>query len=127
MAAYLVALERHDEARSRAREAVAMSRSVHYEVALVWALQHLAAVAAFRPSDDAAGRREDRKRAARLLAYADARLATLEALREYTEEEEYLKMRATLREAFSEDELSAMDEEGRALSEERAVAEAMLV
>jgi predicted ATPase/class 3 adenylate cyclase len=127
MAAYLVALERHDEARSRAREAVAMSRSVHYEVALVWALQHLAAVAAFRPSDDAAGRREDRKRAARLLAYADARLATLEALREYTEEEEYLKMRATLREVFSEDELSAMDEEGRALSEERAVAEAMLV
>jgi len=127
MAAYLVALKRYDEARSRAREALIMARDVHYEVALVWALQHLAAVAALRPKPDAQRACEDRTRAAQLLAYVDARLGSLEALREYTEQQEYDKMKAVLRKAFGEDSLAALMEEGSRRNEEQVFAEALLV
>jgi tetratricopeptide (TPR) repeat protein len=127
MAAYLVALERYDEARSRSREAITMARDRRYEVVVVWALQHLAAVAALRPNADAERRREDRRRAARLLPHTDARLNSLEAMREYTEQQEYDKVSAMLRDTFDEEELDALAKEGRAWSEAQAVAEALLV
>lgn len=127
IAAYLVSLRRYDVARARAREALKIARDVHYEVALVWALQHLAAVAALRPNADAERLREDRRRAARLLAYIDARLSSLEALREYTEEQEYDEVQAALRASLDEDEFAKLADEGRAWSEDQAVDEAMTV
>lgn len=126
MAAYLVALECYDEARSRAREAITVARDRRYEVAVIWALQHLAAVAALRPNADSDRRREDRRRAARLLSYTDACLSSLEATREYTEQQEYEKIQAALRASLG-NELAALTEEGRAWNEDQAVAEALLV
>jgi predicted ATPase len=127
IAAYRLALDEYDEARSAAREGLAMARGVHYDVAVVWAVQHLAAVAAIRPVGDSARRSDDRTRGARLLGYVDGRLATLEAAREYTEQHEYDAVLASLREAFGEAQLERLMSEGRAWGEGEAVAQAMLV
>ncbi len=127
MAGYLVALARYEEARTRAREALRLAHDVNYEVAATWALQHLAAVAALRPGDDAAATREDRKRAARVLEYVDQRLASLDAVREYTEQQEYDKVIAVLNAEFDERELAVLREEGGLLTEERATAEALSI
>ncbi len=127
MAAYLVALGRYDEARARAREALRLAHDVNYEVAAAWAVQHLAAVALFRSSDDGKEQTEDWRCAALLLAYVDARLDSLGAIREHTEIQEYDKMITALREALDAGELSGLAEEGRALSEVRAFTEAMAI
>jgi hypothetical protein len=113
-----MASEPHDEARSRAHEAFAMAGGVHYDVAVAWALQHLAAVAILQTDGD-------RGRPARPLGYVDERLVTLEARRECTEQREYDAIRAKLGEALGEDELEALMSEGRAWREEQAVAEAL--
>ena len=126
LAAYLLADGRFDDARSYAREGLAVTRDAQYEVFFAFALQHLAAIAALRPCDDAEQVREDKARAARLTGYVDRHIAELDAVREYTEQEEYDKMLAKLGGALGETLRDLMDE-GRAWDEDRAVAEAMLV
>ena len=127
MAAYLVAMGRYDEARSRAREALELGRGVHYDVAVAWALQHLAAVATLQSCNDLASVQAGRARAVRLLSYVDARLAALGALREYTEQQEYDRIVAALRGALGADELARLMGDGRAWTEDRAIGEALLV
>jgi len=127
VAAYLIALGRYEEALTPARDALRLARDAHYDVAVAWALQHLAAVAALRPSDGAERMREDRSRAARVLAYIDGRLTKLDAVREYTEQQEYDKMVIALSAVLCEDELATLREEGNLLTEERAVEEALSI
>lgn len=126
MAAYLIALRRYDDAHRRAREALRIARNVQYEVAVVWALQHLAAVAALQPQADERRLRENRRRAARLLAYTDVRLNALAALREHTEQQEYDKVQAVLREAFDDTELASLESEGRSWGEDAAIEMALV-
>jgi predicted ATPase/class 3 adenylate cyclase/Arc/MetJ family transcription regulator len=126
LAAYLVALERYDEARQSAREGLADARDAQFDVYIAFTLQHLAAVGALRQPSPAAIH-EDGARAARLLGYVDARLAALEALREYTEQQEYDAMLPALRVVLGEDGLSKLMNEGSIWSEDQAVAEAMLI
>jgi hypothetical protein len=125
MAAYLIALDRYDEARTHARDAAALARDLQVQVLLTLSLQHLAAVAALRPDRERG--RGDRMRAARLLGYVDARLTALEALRGYAEQQEYNKMLTALRNALGEDGLAKLMDEGSTWSEDQAVAEAMLI
>src|SRR5579872_1433079 len=125
MSAYLIALDRYDEARTFAREAVTLARDLQVDVLFTLSLQHLAAVAALQTDQDRGF--GDRVRAARLLGYVDARLTVLEVLREYAEQQEYDKMVAALRNGLGEDELAKLMDEGRDWSEDQAVAEAMLV
>jgi tetratricopeptide (TPR) repeat protein len=125
MAAYLVALRRYDEARAAARRALPAARDLQFSSGLAWALQHLAAIASLRPNVDAPV--EDRRRAAQVLGYVDARLNALEKLRTYTEQQEYDKMTAALGDALGEDELAKLINEGRGWSEDQAVAEAMKI
>jgi predicted ATPase/DNA-binding SARP family transcriptional activator len=125
-AAYLVALRRYDEGRTSAREALAGARDTQYSSGVGWALQHLAAVAALQSGEDERVGK-DRRRAARILGYVEARLAALETLREYTERQEYDTMMPALRDALGEDELSKLMAEGSMWSEDQAVAEAMLI
>jgi predicted ATPase/class 3 adenylate cyclase len=126
MAAYLVALERYDEARTSAHEGLAAARDSQAAVHVAFTLQHLAAVAALGPNAETPSR-EEHARAARLLGYVDARLAALEALREYTEQQEYDKMLPALRDALGADECAKLMNEGSTWSEDQAVAEAMLI
>ena len=106
--------------RAHAREALVAAGETQGDVFVVFALQHLAAVAALKPG-------EDRARAARLLGFADGRLNALEAQREYTEQQEYDRMLLAMRDAFAPDELTKLMDEGRSWSEARAISEAMLI
>ncbi len=126
IAAYLVALHRYGEARTASRNAMTAAKDAQFSAGVVWTLHHLAAIAALRPSANLPVI-EDRRRAARILGYVDARLAALEALREYTEQQEYDAMITTLRDALDENELTKLMQEGSTLSEDQAVAEAMLI
>jgi predicted ATPase/class 3 adenylate cyclase len=124
MTAYLIALVRYDEARARGREAMTVGRDAQAEVWVVFALQHLAGIAAFEPADDTS---LVRRRAAHLLGYVDTRTTALDAVREYTEQQEYDKMLAVLREALGADELARLLQEGSGWSEDQAITEAMLI
>jgi predicted ATPase len=126
VAAYLVALARYGEAQAYAREALLTARNVQ-GVAVIWALQHLAATAALRPNDDATSAHADGVRAAQLVGYVDARLVALEAIREYTEQQEYDAMLIVLRDKLGRDECARLMDEGRMWTEQRAVSEALLV
>ncbi|MGZ6146143.1 MAG: ATP-binding protein [Vulcanimicrobiaceae bacterium] len=127
MAAYLTALGRFAEARSYAREALTLSCDVQFEVILAFTLQHFAATVALQPAEDAGHVPYDRARAARLLGYVDTRLTALDAVREYTEQQEYDKMLPALRDAFGADEIAKLMEEGGTWSEDQAFAEAMRI
>ncbi len=126
-AAYLISLERYDDARMSAQEGLAAARDAHWEAGVAWGLQHLAAAAALRPAADEEPSRSDRLRAARLLGYVDACLNGLEALRQYTEQQEYDKMLAALRDALGKDQLLNLMAEGAAWSEDQAVGEALSI
>jgi predicted ATPase/class 3 adenylate cyclase len=126
MAAYLLALARYEEARKSAREALAAARDTEFAVYIAFALQHLAAVGALRPSAKTQSG-EEHACAARVLGYVDARLSALEGLREYTEQQEYDKMLPALRDALGADGLAELMAEGSTWSEDQAVAEAMLI
>jgi predicted ATPase len=125
-AAYLIALGRYDEGRNVARESLSAARDAQLEVGTTFAVQHLAAICAsnLRPDSD----RSDRmSRAARLLGFVDGRLAALEALREYTEQQEYDKTLSALIDALGPTECARFMGEGSAWSEDHAVSEALLV
>ena len=78
LAAYLSALGRYEAARPRALEALAMARDVRAEVQTAFALQHLAAIAALQPIEDADRAHANRSRAAQCLATSILGWASLE-------------------------------------------------
>lgn len=118
IAAYLIALERYDDARTFAREGLGAARDVQWEAGVVWCLQHLAATAALRG---------DFLRGARLLGYADARLDAIEARRAYTEQQERDKTFSALHDALGQERLAPLMSEGAAWAEDRAAAEALAI
>ena len=121
-AAYLVAFRRYDEAHAPVREALEVARDARHSVGVAFTLQHMAAIAALRPGTDPRAI-EQRRRAARILGYVDARLASFDALREYTELREYDATLSALRDALGKDELAKLLAEGSAWTEDQAVAE----
>jgi len=123
IAAYLTALERYDDARGHAREALQLAREEQAEADVAFTLQHLAAIGALSAAEDEASR----IRAARLLGFVDARLAMLDSKREYTEQVEYERMRTALHETLDAETLDKLIEEGRLWNEERAISEALAI
>ena len=122
MVAYLVTLDRAAEARVRAREALALSRDAQLDVGIVLALQHFVAIALLGALDI-----EAHVRAAQLFGYVEGRFGALDAAREYTEQQEYDTILLALRSSLGEQRLATLMDGGRAWSEERAVAEALLI
>ena len=123
MAAYLTDLERYDEARTYARESLAAALEEHAEADVAFTLQHVAAISAF----SGAGGEPAQMKAARILGFVDARLASLETVREYTEQKEYEKLFALLGTALGVDQRDALIKEGANWVEALAVAEALAV
>jgi tetratricopeptide (TPR) repeat protein len=109
---YLMALQRFDEAREYANEALRLGLESGNNMRAIWAMQHLAVLD------------EDHVRAAHLLGFVDERLSQSGVRREFTERYSYERLRKTLETALGErlDELVA---EGRTWSEDRAFAEAL--
>ncbi len=125
IAAYLIALDRYDEAQAYAIRALELAGERRQPVALAWALQHLAAVAGLRPPLEAEVRVEQLLQAARLLGFVDVRLASLGAPRQRTELQEYERVSAALRAALPSDELERQTSAGAAMSEDAAMTEAL--
>ncbi|MGA8535178.1 MAG: adenylate/guanylate cyclase domain-containing protein [Candidatus Tumulicola sp.] len=126
LAAYLVSLCRWAEARSRAREALELARERQIGAAAVWAIQHLAAVAALQPSTDVAKTIDNRRRAARLVGFVDSRIAEFEMRRDFTEHTEYARLLSAIEDALGA-EAAALMEEGRNWTAAHADAEALSV
>jgi hypothetical protein len=118
---------RYDEAYRRAREAVELGREHQDHVAVTWALQRLAAIAALRPCEDVEGLRRNHVRAARVLGFVDARLAILGAPRQYTEQQEHERATSVLRTAFVQDELDVLIRVGASMTDDQAIDEALIV
>jgi predicted ATPase len=124
MAAYLIALDRFDEARTAAVESLGTSRELGARLFVAVTLQHLAAVMALAPVADAAAARSRQQRAQCLLGFIDERFAEFGSVREYTERQEYDRVNAVLRASLGDDECAKLAARGRGWSEDRAVAEA---
>jgi non-specific serine/threonine protein kinase len=127
IAMYLVALGRYDEALSSAHEALGPLRDEQKNFAIAYTLQHVAAIAAFRPTEALEAAHDGRLRAARLMGYIDTRLTALEALSAYNEQRECDRILSALREALGVDYLVELMAEGREWTEDQAVDQALLV
>ena len=124
IAAYLLALDRYEPARSHAREALDLAHELQTDVTVAFALQHLAALGALREGEPARSPDEE-SRAARLLGYVEARFTKLEVKREHTEQQEYDRMIAALRTTIDDARFETLLSEGRGWSEDRAITEAL--
>ena len=113
-AAYSLALNRYDEAAASGREALAMAVAEKDELWTAFALQHLAAIEALQG---------DGSRAARVLGFVNARINQLEHPREFTEQQEYERVMAALRNRLRNGEVERGIAEGAQLSEDRVLAE----
>jgi len=122
-AAYLIAIDRYDEARTHAREALDISHRLRFELHETWALQHLAAIAALAPQTALM----ELPRAARLIGFVGARYAALGAAPEPTDRQEYNRVLAALRAAMPSNQLDLLLARGAEMSEEQAIEEALRV
>ncbi|MGA9946322.1 MAG: tetratricopeptide repeat protein [Candidatus Cybelea sp.] len=123
MAAYLIALDCFDDARSHATRALAAARDVKATVLTAYILQHFAAVGILQSASDAKSS-DSLEHAAMLIGFVDARLGELKAQREFTERQEYDRVLAAIGDRFGEGalELAAL---GAHWNEEKAIAVAL--
>jgi predicted ATPase/class 3 adenylate cyclase len=126
LAAYLVSLDKWDEAAVRAREALSLSLDRKIAAATVLALQHLAAISALRTSDVSAAAFNNCCRAARLSGFVDARIAELKIRRDLSDQAEHERTAAALNRALGA-HAAYLQDEGRQWNEARAVEEAFLI
>ncbi|MBV9647729.1 MAG: tetratricopeptide repeat protein [Candidatus Eremiobacteraeota bacterium] len=96
--AYLVVLGQWEAALSSARRSVVLARSFHTGVDTLYAVQHIAAVLALRPTGEYHAMRC--RLAARFIGYVDAALVAAGNIRGYTEQEEYERLMPLLRDTL---------------------------
>ena len=126
LAAYECALGRWEASVLHARGALALARERSMNSAVAWAIQHLSAVAALRPVFDAALAVEQRRRAARLVGFVDARVAEYGLHRDFTERREHEQILAAVRETLGA-ETDALIDEGSSWTEARIFEDSALV
>lgn len=124
-AAYLVMLERFDEARESAVQALTLAREVGIEYGVAIAMQHLVAVALLRPNENSSAAYREHLRAARLLGFVDARFEQIGRLRDHTEQQEFDKIVAALQLKFDRGQLAQLFAEGKAWNDDEAEAVAL--
>jgi tetratricopeptide (TPR) repeat protein len=126
MAEYAILLERYDEGRDHAREALALAAREQLETHRAVALQHLAAAVALRPSR-AAGSPAGFSQAAQLLGYVDECFARLGFRRNPGEQQLYDRAMRSLVGAIGDRVVTGLMAEGTKWNEERAVAEGFAI
>jgi predicted ATPase/transcriptional regulator with XRE-family HTH domain len=124
VAAYAISLQRYDEARTYAREALMLAAEDEISVPAALALQHLAATIVLPSTTPAERSRDALERAARVLGFVNARLETFDFVREYTERGEYDRIEGLLRTEFGNGELERLMTQGGSWTQDRAIAEA---
>jgi len=125
LAAYLLESARVDEARERAREAMALARATRVEYLTLVAMQHLAGTYLVAP-EATHGENAAPAEAARLLGYVDSRLASLGMRREFNEDRQYERLiKPALERLFDRGHSDQLLSEGTSWSEHRASAAAL--
>ena len=120
LAAYFVALDAWDDARARAQEALVLAQETEQDVELVWALQHLAAIAALAPAPaEGASRRHEA--AGRILGYVDAGIAALGSPRQTLYQQEYDRVMSALTKTIGAPALRVLTTYGATLTGDRAI------
>ena len=117
LGAYFILLERFAEAREALLYSVRYQREVERPYVAAICIQSLAFLAAANDAE---------KKAARLLGFADSQYQKLEIQREPTEELIYDRLMKLLRAKLNDGEIAALRAEGAALTEDRAVEEALI-
>ncbi|MBV9103570.1 MAG: helix-turn-helix domain-containing protein [Candidatus Eremiobacteraeota bacterium] len=125
--AYLISLDRFDEARDRGREALAAARDVQGRLYTAYALQHLASVAALHADSSHGDGAVRAERAASLLGFVDGRLEALELVRERTEQRTYDRARNALVERLGASTFDKLARQGVEWNDERSIEEALAV
>ncbi len=123
LACYLNAAARFDEAEDCAREALDLSSRRDFEDLAPRALQCLAATAALRKQDLSKSSRETWTRAARILGFAQARLAALRAMPRPTELQECRRVIGVLQSAIGEAAVADAMTAGSVMTQEQAIDE----
>ena len=118
LAAYRLALDQTELARTHARGGLRAAREAQIRPMIVIAAQHLALVAALRG---------DHERAARLAGYTDAAYKNSGNQREPTEQKSYDHLMATIGKQLREEAISALLDQGARWSEDEAIEEALRV
>lgn len=118
IAAYLLYLDRADEARLAARTALRNARDAQVSGHVAVALQNLANVACVNGNP---------KLSARLLGYSTKAFEHYRFTTEYTEQTTNTRLRDLLQQALAADELAQLLKEGEGLTEDQAVEEALKV
>ncbi len=125
LATYLVAANRIGDARNAAREALQFGYLAQGATTLVWALQHLAMVAALQRVDGED--RDEKARAARLLGFTGARLASLGAHGDFSEQQERERLQRVLADTLPPATLAVNVSAGAAMTQAQAIEEAMAI
>jgi predicted ATPase/ribosome-binding protein aMBF1 (putative translation factor) len=123
MSTSLFALARYDEAEDCAREGLGLARDEQYDVQTAKALYNIAAAVAFRAETVAGYVRGAHARAARLVGFVDARLATIGSRLDHPEV--YRRLVESLQRTLGADRVASLMAEGSALTEDQAVEEAL--
>jgi transcriptional regulator with XRE-family HTH domain len=117
--AYLIALDRYDEAIAHGRDVLRRVRMDQHSVAVAWTIQHLAAATVLQAASEPAPM-EGLLNAAHALGFVDARSNALGAPREYTEQQEYDRVLPRLREVLGAEKLEREMSAGATLAEDQA-------
>lgn len=125
IAAYLVRLERYDQAILWGLKALTALREFEAETVVLWALQHLAAAVVARTKDGCQRATEEAARATRLIGFVNARAAALHLTRDRTEEAEHRDAVAAASAILPYEDFELCLADGAAWTEARAVAEAL--
>ena len=125
MSAYLVALNRYDEARQCAREALDLACEQHMDVFATYALQSVAVIAALRPQTSREASQHPHRCAARTLGWVDARLAAMGSSRLINQEQQYERALEALRAALGSDALAELMAAGAAMTQDQTIEEAL--
>jgi predicted ATPase/class 3 adenylate cyclase len=121
MAAYLIALERWDEAWKTARECSVIARRFGADVVFARSLQRLAAIAALRDDIDAAKASDCRTRAAKLIGFVDAQFEALAATRQFVERIENERVVTALQTALGDADFRRAYDEGATIDVRAAI------
>ena len=127
IAAYEIHFHLYEDARTHAFQSLDLfCEGQSDDALLVFALQHLAVVAALKNNGDAQSATTNHLRVANVLGFVEGRVAALEMTREFTEECGHTQLLEVLHHAIGGD-LEAMLEAGKTWSEEQAIAEARML
>jgi predicted ATPase len=118
--AYLIALDRYEEAIAHGRDVLRRVRMDQHSVAVAWTIQHLASATLLQAASEMAPMKGRVNAAARVLGFVDARSNALGAPREYTEQQEYDRVLPRLREMLGAEELEREMSAGATLGEDQA-------